>query len=207
LRTEKQIFFPPFRLDRANETLSTDLETVPLTHKAFAVLLYLAEHPGRLVTKEELLDSIWAGTFVGEGVLKVAVAEIRKALHDDSQSPRFIETAHRRGYRFIAAIQKEQPSKPVAPPLRAVERDGAIARMDGWMQQAIGGRRQVVFITGEVGIGKTTLVEAFVERAAAGEPGCISRAGSAWKISARASPIFLSSKRWAACAGSRAGSA
>ena len=97
-----QIVFPPFRLDCVNQTLSTDLRVIPLTPKAYAVLLYLAEHAGQLVTKEELLDSIWADTHVSDGVLKVAVAEIRKALNDDSQSPRFIETAHRRGYRFIA---------------------------------------------------------------------------------------------------------
>ena len=169
MRTEKQIIFPPFRLDCANETLSTGRETIPLTRKSYAVLLFLAEHPGRLVTKEELLDSIWADTHVGDGVLKVAVAEIRKALNDASQSPRFIETAHRRGYRFIGEILDERSGigTMAAPRIRAVEREVAIARIEALMEQAVAGRRQVVFITGETGIGKTTVVEAFVERASA----------------------------------------
>jgi DNA-binding winged helix-turn-helix (wHTH) protein/tetratricopeptide (TPR) repeat protein len=167
LRTEKQIVFPPFRLDRVNQALSTGLEELPLTRKAYAVLLYLAERPGRLVTKEELLDAIWADTHVGDGVLKVAVAEIRKALNDASQSPRFIETAHRRGYRFIAAIEDERTGVTAESGIRAVEREMAIARVEAWMQKALEGRRQVVFITGETGIGKTTVVEAFVEHASA----------------------------------------
>jgi DNA-binding winged helix-turn-helix (wHTH) protein len=167
LQTAKQIVFPPFRLDRVNQTLSTDLEEIRLTRKAYAVLLYLAEHPGQLVTKEELLDSIWAGTHVGDGVLKVAIAELRKALNDASQSPRFIETAHRRGYRFIAGI--EDPAAGVTPVsgIRAVERELVIAQIEAWMEKALAGRRQVVFITGETGIGKTTVVEAFLERVAA----------------------------------------
>ena len=167
LRTAKQIVFPPFRLDRVNQTLSTGLKELPLTPKAYAVLLYLAERPSRLVTKEELLDSIWADTHVGDGVLKVAIAEIRKALNDDSQSPRFVETAHRRGYRFIAGIEDQQTGATAESRIRAVEREMVIGRVEAWMEKAQEGRRQVVFITGETGIGKTTVVEAFVERAAA----------------------------------------
>ena len=107
LPKENQIVFAPFRLDPANEQLWIGLEPVSLAPKAYAVLLFLVTHPGRLVTKDELLDAVWPETHVTEGVLKVAVAEIRKALNDVSRSPRFIETAHRRGYRFIAEIGVE----------------------------------------------------------------------------------------------------
>lgn len=165
--------FPPFRLDCANQTLSTDLQEIPLTRKAYAVLLYLAEHAGQLVTKEELLDSIWADTHVGEGVLKVAVAEIRRVLSDASQSPRYIETAHRRGYRFIGGVEHEQAGAAAAAGIRAVEREMAIAQVETWMEKALQGRRQLVFITGETGIGKTTVVETFVERAASDASRCI----------------------------------
>ena len=75
---------------------------------------YLATRPGRLVPKQELLDAVWPGVFVGDAVLKVAIREIRKALGDDSQHPRFIETAHRRGYRFIAAVAGA--ARPAAAP-------------------------------------------------------------------------------------------
>ena len=79
-------------------------QAIKLRPKAFAVLDYLLGRPGQLVTKEELLNAVWPETFVGEAVLKVAIRQIREALGDDPKSPRFIETAHRRGYRFIGQI-------------------------------------------------------------------------------------------------------
>jgi len=166
LPKEKQIVFPPFRLDPANEQLWSGPQQLLLTRKAFAVLHFLAARPGQLVTKDELLDGVWPETHVTEGVLKVAVAEIRKALNDVSRSPRFIETAHRRGYRFIGEIEADQPGA-ATPTIRAVERERALAQLDTWMKKAFEGERQVVFVTGETGIGKTTVVEAFVERVSA----------------------------------------
>ena len=67
------------------------------------MLLYLFERPGRLVTKQELLDAVWPDIHVTEGVLKRAVLEIRKALDDPVEEPRFIQTLHRRGYRLLSA--------------------------------------------------------------------------------------------------------
>jgi pimeloyl-ACP methyl ester carboxylesterase len=75
---------------------------VNLPPKAFGVLRYLAERPGQLVSKEELLPGIWPDVHVGPDVLKVTISEIRKVLADPSKEPRIIETAPRRGYRFIA---------------------------------------------------------------------------------------------------------
>jgi DNA-binding winged helix-turn-helix (wHTH) protein/tetratricopeptide (TPR) repeat protein len=165
LPKEKKIVFPPFWLDPANEQLWTGQQTIPLNRKAYAVLHFLAQRPGRLVTKDELLDGIWPETHVAEGVLKVAVAEIRKALNDVSRSPRFIETVHRRGYRFIGTIAGEEPG--TAPSSwREIEREQTLAKLESSMLKALGGERQVVFVTGETGMGKTTLVEAFAERAA-----------------------------------------
>src|SRR5262249_28357580 len=96
--------FEPFRLDLVNECLWRDSQSIPLPPKEYAVLLYLIRHAGRLVTKEELIEAVWPDTSVGDGVLKVSVRKIRAALDDDSKSPRFIETAHRRGYRFIGRL-------------------------------------------------------------------------------------------------------
>jgi DNA-binding winged helix-turn-helix (wHTH) protein/tetratricopeptide (TPR) repeat protein len=165
LPKEKKIVFPPFWLDPANEQLWMGLESVPLNRKPYAVLHFLAQRPGRLVTKDELLDGVWPETHVAEGVLKVAVAEIRKALNDVSRSPRFIETVHRRGYRFIGTIESEE-SEAAPPSSREIEREQTLAQLDSWMAKALAGERQVVFVTGETGMGKTTLVEAFAERAA-----------------------------------------
>jgi pimeloyl-ACP methyl ester carboxylesterase len=102
--------FGPFTLDPVSGHLYRDGVVVPLTPKAFAVLQQLAAHPGRLLSKQELLDSVWPGVFVGDAVLKVAVREIRKALGDDAQAPRYIETAHRRGYRLMTGS-----ASPVVP--------------------------------------------------------------------------------------------
>src|SRR5213593_5066119 len=104
VRNEKRINFDPFCLDLSNECLWEGSQAIKLRPKAFAVLDYLLGRPGQLVTKEELLNAVWPGTFVGEAVLKVAIRQVREALGDDPQSPRFIETAHRRGYRFIGPI-------------------------------------------------------------------------------------------------------
>lgn len=104
--------FPPFRLDYINECLWRDTQRIELTPKAFAVLKHLVAAAGQLVTKEQLLDSVWPETFVGDAVLKVSVGEIRRALHDECRSPRYIETRHRRGYRFIAPVERSLRSTP-----------------------------------------------------------------------------------------------
>jgi pimeloyl-ACP methyl ester carboxylesterase/DNA-binding winged helix-turn-helix (wHTH) protein len=100
--------FGPFRLDSAAGLLRRGDDTVPLAPKAFAVLEYLVQRPGQLVTKDQLLDAAWADVHVGDGALKFCVREIRRALQDDSRTPRFIETAHRRGYRFVAPVSIER---------------------------------------------------------------------------------------------------
>jgi pimeloyl-ACP methyl ester carboxylesterase/DNA-binding winged helix-turn-helix (wHTH) protein/class 3 adenylate cyclase len=106
------VAFPPFRLDTTNECLWRGSERIELTPKAFAVLRRLLEAAGHLVTKDQLLNSVWAGTFVGDAVLKVCIGEIRRALCDEPRAPRFIETLHRRGYRFIAPVETSAPPAP-----------------------------------------------------------------------------------------------
>lgn len=109
--------FGPFVLDPVRGTLTREGEPVPLTPRAMDVLDYLARRPGRLVTKAELLDAAWAGTFVGDGALKVCIREIRKALGDDAKRPAYVETAHRRGYRFVAPVEQQASDVPEALPL------------------------------------------------------------------------------------------
>ena len=117
--------FGPFVLDPVSGMLVRDGVPVPLTPRALQVLEYLARRPGRLVSKTELLDAVWEGTFVGDGALKVCVREIRKALGDDAKRPAYVETAHRRGYRFIARVAPREADvpeglgvAPAAPPVR-----------------------------------------------------------------------------------------
>ncbi len=110
--------FAPFRLDVRNATLERNGLPCALTPKAFSVLLHLVRNAGQLVTKDEFLDVIWPGVFVGDAALKGCVREIRKALDDDSDTPTFIQTAHRRGYRFVAPVTVVDagPATPDASP-------------------------------------------------------------------------------------------
>jgi pimeloyl-ACP methyl ester carboxylesterase/DNA-binding winged helix-turn-helix (wHTH) protein len=107
--------FGEFSLDMSRGTLLHRGSAVPLTPKAFSVLEYLVRHRERLVTKDEFMDRLWPGVFVGDAALKVCVREIRRALGDDSHAPRYIETAHGRGYRFIAPVTRVTSSVGEAP--------------------------------------------------------------------------------------------
>src|SRR5262245_1933084 len=106
--------FDRFHLDPESGDLDGPSGRVPLTPKALAVLQYLATRPGRLVTKTELLETLWPNVFVTDSSIKVCIQEIRRALDDDAKAPRIIETAHRRGYRFIAPVA-ESPAAVAAP--------------------------------------------------------------------------------------------
>jgi Tol biopolymer transport system component/DNA-binding winged helix-turn-helix (wHTH) protein len=102
---ERAIYeFGDFRVDMGRMALTRADAVIPLEPKAFDVLVYLVEHRGGLVTKDELLDAVWAGTFVTPNVLTRAVAQIRKALGDEAEDARFIETVSKRGYRFIPGV-------------------------------------------------------------------------------------------------------
>src|SRR5206468_6499120 len=182
VRRSRQLRFPPFRLDRDDACLWRGTKAVRLTPKAFAVLQCLAERHGQLVTKDFLLESVWAGTAVGDAVLKVCVREIRRALGDRVGAPRFVATVHRRGYRFIASVTDSDPrperdgasESPVGSgrtsgsryrgPAHLVGRESALDRLQRGIEAAWRGTRQIVFVTGEPGIGKTGVVEAFLER-------------------------------------------
>lgn len=169
----RQIAFGPYRFDEANECLWQGSQAIPLRPKAFALLKYLIAHHGSLVTKQQLLADVWPQTYVSEAVLKDCIRQLRRALNDDAKSPLFIETAHRRGYRFIAALVHDDgahgPTAPITPgtPSTILGREQALAQLQQCFEKALAGDAQMVFVTGETGIGKTTLVEAFLERIAA----------------------------------------
>jgi DNA-binding winged helix-turn-helix (wHTH) protein/tetratricopeptide (TPR) repeat protein len=169
-----RLAFPPFVLDAANARLSRGTAVIRLRSKSLAVLEYLAQRPGRLVTKTELLEALWPETYVTETALAGCVRELRLALGDSRGEPRFIETVYGRGYRFVAAVSRQstvdsREASPKASPQfpvgghHVVGRDGELAQLGGWLQLALDGRRQVVFVPGDVGIGKTTLVNAFID--------------------------------------------
>jgi pimeloyl-ACP methyl ester carboxylesterase/DNA-binding winged helix-turn-helix (wHTH) protein/class 3 adenylate cyclase len=121
MNDETPIAFGPFRLEIADATLWKGQQSLPLTPKAFSVLQCLTQRPGRLVTKDELFNAVWPGVFVGDAALKVCVREIRRTLADDPKEPQFIETVHRRGYRFIARVTALAPEQDA----RAAGTDGS----------------------------------------------------------------------------------
>jgi len=144
---------------------------VALPPTPFAVLCALARRPGTLITKEALLDEVWGHQFVSESVLKTVIKKLRSVLRDDARQPRFIETVSRRGYRFIAGVSPILPEAPArrdlpdsGPPVGRIfiGRGEALARLNRAWEMARAGRRQVVWIAGDPGIGKSTLIERFV---------------------------------------------
>jgi DNA-binding winged helix-turn-helix (wHTH) protein len=97
-------------LDVTNACLWRGKKRTLLTPKDFAVLHHLVTHAGQLVTHDELFKALWPGATVSQGVLKVCLRRIRQELRDSPAKPRFIETKHRQGYRFIAPVVSSQQS-------------------------------------------------------------------------------------------------
>lgn len=187
----RDIHFPPFRVDLDDERLWRGSEPLRLTPRAFATLRYLVQHPGRLVTKAELLETVWPGVHVGDAVLKGCISEIRQAMQDPAGAPRVIETVHRRGYRFVGSIGPppggagSDPAVTTAarPPAPLVGRQREQAVLRSCLLRALQGERQIVVLTGEAGIGKSSLVDALLREPAGnakiwvGRGQCIDQAG------------------------------
>jgi predicted ATPase/DNA-binding winged helix-turn-helix (wHTH) protein len=161
----------------ANGCLWRGGEQIDLPPKPFAVLNFLVENPGRLITHDELLDKLWPETYVQPQVLRTYVLELRKILGDEAGNPRFIQTMPKRGYRFVAPVsefeQLDSASAAVARASAAAAQTGAmgsvgfvnrtreLALLRSEFESITQGKRRVVFITGEAGIGKTALVDFF----------------------------------------------
>ena len=210
-----RIRFDRFELDEPDARLRREGSPVLLPPKAFAVLCTLARTPGVLVTKNDLLDAVWGHQHVSESVLKTTISELRAALGDDARQPRFIETASRRGYRFIgqpteiaggpgagasgryAALsgaaglrRADEPVTASAPMFtqaarfsaagaeevvatgpdaastngapRLIGREAALERLRLAYKRAVAGERQLIWIAGEAGVGKTSLIQRFI---------------------------------------------
>lgn len=154
--------FGRFRLDTANECLWRSDEQIPLTPRPFAVLRYLVEHPSRLITHDELLDKLWPDTFVQPQVLRTYVLELRRILGDSADEPQFIRTHAKRGYAFVAKVTEcaeVLPERsPVAGTVRLFGRENELQQLRMLARKAEQGQRQMVFVSGEPGIGKTALL-------------------------------------------------
>jgi predicted ATPase/DNA-binding winged helix-turn-helix (wHTH) protein len=212
--------FEDYELDLPRYELRHAGKPVRIEPQVFNLLVYLVQHRDRVVTKEELLERLWAGRFVSETTLTSRLTLARRAIGDRRREPHLIQTIHGRGYRFIAPVEERPaaasgrlaplnqspPSRPSAPQggsassradapatnrdmqrtpaassrrrpghtvaqsvrrgstvISAVGRQGELEQFHRWFRQALGGTPKVVFVTGEPGLGKTTLVEAFLQ--------------------------------------------
>ena len=179
--TQRRSELPPaVRIEVENEWAWCGERRLRLTPKAFAVLRYLVEHAERLITKEEFFAAIWQDSIVSEATLTSCIRDLRKALGDSSRAPRYIQTAHRRGFRFIGPIARltvtsapagREPSGSTplsisSVPSVLVGRDTELEWLRVRLTRAANGQRQLLFVTGEPGIGKTALVEMFLSEVA-----------------------------------------
>lgn len=209
--------FPPFHLDVANDVLWREATLVPLRPKTFAVLRYLMERAGQTVTRDEIFSVVWGTTKVGAQVLRASIRELRQALGDTIEEPRFIETVGQQGWRFIGtgvsgqssvvSTEKENQKAKIFTPQSSilspqhivlVGREAELAQLHSWLAKARQGERQIVFVTGEAGIGKTALIDAFlsdVQRQEEKQKSKVSDPSSVTSPEPRA-PVFIG---WGQC--------
>lgn len=189
--SNQSVFFESWEITGFGGQVLRRGRPLALSPKAVAVLWTLIQRPGHVVSKEELFAAVWPDTIVSEGVLTNRIQEIRHALRDTPTKARYIETVSRRGYRFLPTVTTHPlvprstfhvPSSPptsapdiiqeerdsllgtwhVKPETCLVGRERELAQLHALYTKALQGERQVVFVTGEAGIGKTALVDAFL---------------------------------------------
>jgi len=168
---DRQFAFGQVRFEPRSGEVCRDGRVIKLTPRATAVLCALVESAQQLVTKQELFDRVWGGRAVGDDALTSCIQELRGALNDDARHPCYIETSHRRGYRLMvpagsATLRGTALTSQIETPEPSglVGRTAELAELARALDQARSRRRQLVFVTGEPGIGKSSLADAFLEQ-------------------------------------------
>src|SRR6266404_1720113 len=174
---DRKLSFGPFELSIGERVLRRDGQVLPLGGRALDILIYLADRPGEVIAKQELIDHVWSDVIVEEGSLRVHVAAIRKALADGQFGNRYIANVKARGYSFVGTVvpfagstesRKDkfprQGRLPVRP-LMMIGRETVIRQVSDKLRD-----ERFVTLLGPGGIGKTTIALA-VGRAAAEEFG------------------------------------
>lgn len=160
--------FGPFTLNRQDGRLTRPgAAAAELKPKALSLLLALADNAGRLVSKDELLDRVWGTRYITNGVIKTQMAELRAVLEDDPKSPKWIETVHGRGYRFLSSVSAAAsfPAAASGAPLldvgAQVGRTDHLVALHHHLRQAMQGTQTLVGIAGDPGVGKSMLLATF----------------------------------------------
>jgi len=176
--------FGQFRLDTAIQLLCNEESCVKLAPKVYRLLLYFLLHPGRLISHDELFDTVWDGRIVDDSALRLAVNLLRNILQDDCKAPNYVSTISKRGYRFLAevtikehhpiAVMNEtrllqyRPQAQTSPARH--EQTQELAALQEAFQQASNGERRLVFVHGEQGMGKTALLDTFLDKVKVSKP-------------------------------------
>src|SRR2546421_12006428 len=133
--------FGPFELSIGERVLRRDGQVLPLGDRALDILIYLADRPGEVIAKQELIDHVWSDVTVEEGTLRVHVAAIRKALGDGQFGNRYIANIKGRGYSFVGTVVRlgggrggmnNSPNfrgRPAAQPLMLIGREEAMSEV------------------------------------------------------------------------------
>src|SRR3954447_1162678 len=171
----RKLRFGPFELSIGERVLRRDGEVLPLGGRALDILIYLADRPGEVIAKQELIDHVWSDVTVEEGSLRVHIAAIRKALADGQFGNRYIANIKGRGYSFVGTVVpltgntesrndkfRHQGRVPVRP-IMLIGRETAISKVSDKLRD-----ERFVTLLGPGGIGKTTIALA-VGRAATAE--------------------------------------
>jgi DNA-binding winged helix-turn-helix (wHTH) protein/predicted ATPase len=175
----QEVQFADFTLDRSRYRLQRGNDVLRLEKRPMELLILLVERCGELVTREEIAERLWGkDVFVDvDHSINTAVRKVRQALRDDPDKPRFLETVVGKGYRFAATVVSgtrgfsHVEALPAAPPRPLlIGRESVLRQMTGAWQETVAGHRQVLFLTGEPGIGKTTTVQAFLSDLATASP-------------------------------------
>lgn len=176
--------FDGFELDTSLYELRLGGERIPVEPRALDILRHLISHRDRVVSKEELLDAVWGDRFVSEAAVTTALRTARMAIGDTGREQRLIRTVFRRGYQFVgrvvqtAVVDGPKARRDVSPPPRLPARLAASSGLAfagrerertllaaAWKDVLVSGRRRVVLVSGEAGIGKTTLCSVFAAAA------------------------------------------
>jgi len=167
--------FGAFVLETNTQLLSHANKAINLQPKVYRLLLYFLQHPGRLISREELFDAVWKTSFVEDSALRRAINALREVLNDECKSPRYILTVSKRGYRFLPEVTlsnviQENLGAVQAPVLpsqfydASVKYDVGLELLFETFQHVVDGNRRLIFLNGAKGIGKTTLLENFLEK-------------------------------------------
>jgi DNA-binding winged helix-turn-helix (wHTH) protein len=163
----RKLGFGPFELSIGERVLRRDGRVLPLGDRALDILTYLADRPGEVIAKQELMDHVWSDVTVEEGTLRVHVAAIRKALGDGQFGNGYIANIKGRGYSFVGTVVRLEDGKGggskspnfrgrlAVQPLMPIGREAAVSEVRNWIRQG-----QFVTLLGPVGFGKTTVAVA-----------------------------------------------